>query len=343
MSDDEFVDGAEIGTRSTTSSAPYTPSYRNINIGPRGNKFKACQTPDPHHPETSTTMSHPLGNPILHTGENTHQPSFNEPYQARSNERLVHVLREENLRSWNLKFTGDSDIVDFFLRIDDFMRSREISESKVVKCFSDLLGGKALDYYRQIRDDTVTLKDLTIKFKTFFSPVDSDFVLEKGIRDHKQSAGQLLSLYILEMRTMNSRLTKPLEDSSLIEIIKHNISPAYAHLLAVSDINNLDQLTLLGKRFEAYAGPPISKPMVEQPRHHKQIKVVNSQYQRKQANPIVCKKCKRVGHSYRQCRTIPGVVCFRCGEKGALSSNCPKCHPQHQSKPNNSPNPNQKN
>lgn len=255
------------------------------------------------------------------------------PNYSPSHERVVHILKEESIRSWNLKFTGESDVVDFFLRIDDFRRSRDVSEYKVIKCFADLLGGKALDYYRQIRDNTITLADLSYKFKQFFTPIDNDFILERSIRDHKQMPGQSLGLYVLEMQTMNARLADPLGEAHLIDIVKHNMLPTYAHLLALYDIVDLEQLISLGKRFEAYSLQPFQSNTAvhKQPKPYTQkVAIVHSKAQQKRADPVNCLKCKKLGHSYRECRTIPGIVCFQCGEKGFLSSNCPKCHPPTQ-------------
>ena len=256
-----------------------------------------------------------------------HNPPQSQSAPAEHSTVVTYVVRDDNFKSWNLKFTGDSSIVDFFLRIDDCMRTRDVPEQKIVKCFSDFLSGKALDYYRQIRDSVVTLEDLQNKFRTFFSSFDSDFISEKQIRDHKQNLGQPLHIYVLDMQTLNSRLTLPLSEATLIEIIKHNLLPTYAQLLAVNDIQTIDRLITLGKRYEAYAvttsGNSSSKPIKGQ----KQVTVVNTQYKKKETLVITCQKCKKSGHSYKQCRSIPGIVCFKCGTKGVITSRCSKCNP----------------
>lgn len=322
--DDKFhdvSDGEDGDIPSTTTE--YSPSYRNINFEKRPDRTN-MGLPSLTQPGVSWSTAHTA--PIPSVGQLG--PNYQ---QLTDSDRVVHVLRDESLKSWNLKFTGESDVTEFFYRIDDFMRSREVPERKILKCFADLLGGKALDYYRIIRDNVTSLADLISKFRGFFTPIDSNFALEKSIREHRQSSGQLLSLYILEMQSMNSRLSVPLSEGNLIEIIKHNLSPAYASLLAVSDINTLDQLITLGKRFEAYSGSsPSTSQSVKQPKHNKQVTVVNSKFIKRQTTSVVCKKCKKTGHSYKQCRTIPGIVCFGCGKKDVLTFRCPICHPSNQ-------------
>lgn len=259
--------------------------------------------------------------------KHTYQPSHSQTVPAVDSNVITYVVRDDNFRSWNLKFTGDSSIVDFFLRIDDCMRTRDVPEHKIVKCFSDLLGGKALDYYRQIRDSVVTLEDLQNKFRTFFSSFDNDFTLEKQIRDHKQSVGQPLHIYVLDMQTLNSRLTSPLSEITLIEIIKHNLLPTYAQLLAVNDIQTIDRLISLGKRYEAYAVSTPCNSVTKPNKGPKQVTVLNTQYKKKEKTPVTCQKCKKSGHTYKQCRSVPGIVCFKCGAKGVLTTRCPKCNP----------------
>lgn len=312
----ETVSTVNINTNMETTTAPCF-----VNTQPRSGRYKSEPQPGPSQP--TMTWSH--GTPITHTSQPSHgdQGPHSYAHFADSDKQVIHVMRDDSLKSWNLKFNGDSDVIDFFLRIDDYMRSRDISEQKVVRCFSDFLGGKALDFYRQVRDSVCTLADLQTKFKIFFNPTDGDFVLEKNIREHKQRDGQPLNLYILEIQTMNSRLTIPLSNGSLLEIIKHNLLPAYAHLLAVSQDDSIDNLIALGKRFEAYAGPltTTSPPNRKNTRSVATVKTDNNR------NIITCQKCKKKGHSYRQCRTIPGIVCFQCGTRNVLSSNCPKCRP----------------
>jgi hypothetical protein len=328
MSDDGKGGGSQ-GERSGGDDSPLTPvienpAYRFVNTQARGNKnVKDLKLLIPQPGPSGPHM--PVVTP--------------QPTEQTNNikERVVHIYKEDNLRSWNLKYSGDSDVAEFLLRINDYMRSRDASEHKVLRCFSDLLSGRALDFYRQVRDSTSSLTDLLGKFKSFFTPIDSDYVLERTIRDHKQSTGQSLSMYVLEMQAMNSRLSVPLWEPSLIEIIKHNISPAYAHLLAVCDIDTLDRLIALGKRFEAYANPFPSESAMKPPRSHKQVTVVNTQHQKKRVIPETCRKCKKIGHNYKQCRTIPGIVCFGCGERGVLSSTCTKCRSDLQKPVQSSP------
>lgn len=346
MSDEEGDEFHDTGARevkpptTTRELTGFNPSY--VNTRPRGAAADA-HPPGPSTPKPLESTLPYLGAPGLVrqtnstlTGAVTTTPTTGT---TGSTERIVHVLREDHLRSWNLKFSGDSDVTDFFLRIDDYRRSRDTPERKVLKCFADLLSGKALDYYRHIRDGVSSLSELQDLFRSFFTSIDNDYTLEKTIREHRQSPGQSLHFYILEMQTMNARLTTKLSETTLLQIIKHNILPSYGHLLAVDDSNSIQNLIAIGKRFEAYSGLPGSTNNSKTTKQIKQINEIKTYNQRNfksnntqrqvnnKNNQLTCKKCKKSGHSYQQCRTIPGIVCFQCGQKNVLTSTCHKCNP----------------
>ena len=257
---------------------------------------------------------------VLHTFNNMDGAREYESNKQSQLQPLTYIIKEQNIKSWNVKFSGEGSVDDFLLRVNESMQAYNVHETVLLRCFCELLSGDALKFYRLIRDQVQSWSELQNQFKDFFNAVDSNYILERKIRELKQNPGQPIALYILELRSMNQKLSNPISDVALLEIAKHNILPTYAQVLAVNKIENFNSLLTITKHYEAYAGCSSDAPNVGNKQSFK------SNTFRKTTNVPTCMKCKKVGHHHSVCRTIPGPICFRCGLKGTTARTCEKCN-----------------
>lgn len=153
------------------------------------------------------------------------------------------------LVSLNLKFTGESDIDEFLLRVNEGRLARQIDDATLVRGFSELLSGTALKFYRTVSHRLSSWLNICSEFRRYFQSKDYSYNIEKQIRERKQLPGQSVSFFVLDIQDMNSRLAFPIGQENLLEIVKHNMLSAYAQLLSINDIASFDQLINISKNF----------------------------------------------------------------------------------------------
>lgn len=153
------------------------------------------------------------------------------------------------LVSLNLKFTGESDIDEFLLRVNEGRLARQIDDATLVRGFSELLSGTALKFYRTVSHRLSSWLNICSEFRRYFQSKDFSYNIEKQIRERKQLPGQSVSFFVLDIQDMNSRLAFPIGQENLLEIVKHNMLSAYAQLLSINDIASFDQLINISKNF----------------------------------------------------------------------------------------------
>lgn len=238
-----------------------------------------------------------------------------------------------NLKSWNIKFNGDTCVYDFLTRVEEARAAKDVDISIVLRGFSEFLQGTALQFYRQIKTNITSWDDLCTQFKTNFQPVDFEFKTDKLIRTTYQQANQTVFAYITHIKDLNSKLQTPIQGNSLLEIIKHNLLPDYTPLLANSVINSLEKLITLSRNYEAYSKKSqVFKSQPNTPYQNKNTTYSDTTNHRT-PSPEICKKCNRRGHNYKQCRTVKGTLCFICRTPDVLTHSCPKCNKNNKQKP----------
>lgn len=279
------------------------------------------------------SVTSPLSYPCAHQQHHASTPEFkiNMPTSGNSIQHVQPInyfLKAPNLKSWNISYSGESNVDDFLLTVKELKSARQVDDGTVIRGFTELLTGNALKFFRSIRHKITDWKSLELEFKSFFQTIDANYILERDIRQLKQLPGQSLSLFLLDIRDMNSRLVHPLDDTTLLEIVKHNLHNSYTHLVALNNVTSLEQLSSMGKNYEAYAGTltsPTSSNSNFYIKKEPEPKTNNIKQQ------LQCLKCKKFGHSYKVCKSVTEPVCFNCGLKDTLTKNCPKCTKQPRS------------
>lgn len=135
--------------------------------------------------------------PLTYSSLNAHQPRILDPMTNDeeqffdSEPRCQAVHKQENvppfpfkdysLTKWNLSFSGDTCVRDFFFRVEEEGMARNVNPTYVVRRFHELLSGSALKYYRAIRHPGLTYAELKSAFVKTFDVADYDFKVESQL------------------------------------------------------------------------------------------------------------------------------------------------------------------
>ncbi|XP_052744212.1 uncharacterized protein LOC112049545 [Bicyclus anynana] len=150
-----------------------------------------------------------------------------------------------------IKFDGKSCVRSFIERVEEFRVSKDVTDKKMLSYACDLFIGDALHWYRSIKRDVDTWKDLLTTLKEDFDLVDYDYRMLSEIRSRTQGATENIITYFAIMKGMFSRLNKDLPEEEKLEILIHNIRPCYASVLfTCSDIKSIDELRSICRNYE---------------------------------------------------------------------------------------------
>lgn len=150
-----------------------------------------------------------------------------------------------------LKFNGRTCVRAFIQKVEEFMESRSITSTKILRHASEIFQDDALHWYRAVKDKVDSWDELSSLLKDDFSQADYDYKLISEIRSRTQGERENITIYLSIMSGMFARLSKPLSESDQLEILLHNIRPCYASTLAsASQIQTLDILRTLCRNYE---------------------------------------------------------------------------------------------
>lgn len=290
----------------TAQASPILPSFpRRINMNP-GTSYsqRDLRTPE------GVSMGGPCSG-------NTHSTHGRNPeiFEQTSNPSRV-LVKDISLAKWGINFSGKECVREFFILVDENKEARDIPGSYIVRRFHELLSGSALKYFRSIRRESLTYTDLKKSFFRTFGLSNYDFLIERELRNKKQTLDESVQQFVIDVRDLNNKLTCPIPELALLDVIKYNLHPRYSPCLSTNLISNLDDLVRIGANFDTFNQPgnPVIAPLVN-------------------ADPsLVCVKCNQMGHSYRLCPNIPGPICFKCRKPGFTSRFCPDCNQNNDQK-----------
>lgn len=166
------------------------------------------------------------------------------------------------MTKWEIKFSGNTCVRDFFFRIEEESDARGVPSSYIVRRFHELLIDTALKYFRSIKHPELCYASLKAAFLKTFDVVDFDFKVERELRGLKQRGNQSVRDFIIEARDLNSKLVSPIGEDSLFLIIKYGLHPRYFPCLATNLINDLDSLLQIAGNFETFQSQPSSSKHV---------------------------------------------------------------------------------
>ena len=251
------------------------------------------------------------------------------------------------LQDWKINFDGNGSVSDFLFKLDTLQDRTICSNDHLLANFHIFLTGKAHDWYWLFTRQNPKAPYAMLKYaiKRQFGGLQSDHEVMLKISTKRQKS-ESFSDFLTEILSMNSRLSKPIEDPLLIEIIMKNVHTNLRYLLFSAQPQTIDDLRDLACRAESmikeskFIGSSTSKTIseIESLDHEEveehleldpQIEAIRiNKYSKPDYSRIECWNCRGLGHSYIYCPNdgTRNLFCYKCGTANVNTLNCPKKH-----------------
>lgn len=287
--------------------------------------------------ENISRISH--GSPVGHS--NSGQENYGQSDSPRGTLNLS-LLR---IDKWNIFFDGTGDIHNFLFKIETLRTRYNYTEDQVVASFHLFLKGKAeiwFWFYLKQKPNT-TYEQLSEAIIKEFETVEND--CDKIVRmvERRQMPKESFDDFFTELVSMNSRLSTPMTNQKMIELLKNNVKDSLGSLLFSCDIFSLDHLREAARKAEKYIARQnhlrYQKRFVAEvdnfrdsvPEAELEEEVDAISYNRVtdkktlDTSRLKCWNCDQQGHSFYDCPSDKrNLFCFRCGEKGVTTPQCRK-------------------
>lgn len=252
------------------------------------------------------------------------------------------------VKEWKISYDGTSPVSDFLFKIETLCERTNCSYDQLMASFHVLLSGKAENWFwlftKQNRN--ASYPELKFALTKEFGSLESDHDIILKISSRKQTLKESYDDFHSSVITMNSRLTDPMAERSLIEIMKRNVNANLKVLLFNSQPRTLNDLRDMARKGEevlresklhlVYSSAKqvnelhreeddVSDNEIDDP----QVEALQlpKRYSKPDYSKIQCWNCSDYGHSYIYCMDeARNVFCYKCGLKGVLTPNCPNKH-----------------
>lgn len=254
-----------------------------------------------------------------------------------------------NINSLNLKYKGDTCVRTFLTRLEELRVARKIPEVLIFNGFPEILDGPALSWFRSIRSEFTTYREVVSALKEDFDLPDLDYQLLQEIRARTQAKNETIVFFVSTVLGMFERLNKKVDETEKLDILTRNIRPEYSKELALHEITSIKKLKSLCKRIELaqVKASQFKEPNVSTSGNSNNFGDLSSSsgsYHFNKGNisrhkPFknyiasvqptgpkqTCFRCGKNNHPTNRCLNSKEIVCFKCGERGVRTPECSKC------------------
>lgn len=169
--------------------------------------------------------------------------SFNIPYAAKSEPK------------WNISFSGTPHglaVQDFVFRLESFAWREQVPVAQLYVIMPRFLKDVAEKWYWVFSQKfpNATYIQLRQSLIQRFSSIESDRATRRFIETRKQRNTESISDFILEIESLNNRLSRPFPELDLLEIIRENMSYDLQQMTLHLVIASIEELRLIGHRYE---------------------------------------------------------------------------------------------
>lgn len=288
----------------------------------------------------NTSHSSPSANSNTRT-ERSHEGSITPTGSNRSSSTASTVRVDK----WNILYDGSQDVNAFLFKIETLSRRYNYPLSEVVANFHLFLKGKAdiwFWFYLEQNPNTTypQLKEAIIKK---FDTVENDCDRIVKMVERRQMARETFDDFYTDLLSMNSRLTHPMTDQKLAELIKNNCRESLGSLIFSQELVKLDSLRDAARRAEKYLARQYQ--IRQQKRNVAEIETnldddqeetdegevaamfSRNIHKRKEIDTtnFKCWNCDQKGHSFYECPSENRYLfCYKCGEKNVTTPQCKK-------------------
>lgn len=283
----------------------------------------------------NTANQNSLPNGTLNANSNTSvsniTPHSHESFRP---EKVGHIIH-----NWKLKFSGDSKgmSIDNFLYRVEALTTQTLGGNFSLLCdyISMLFDSKASDWFWSYHKRTrvIVWNDLCRALRKQYKDSRTDVDLREMIRDRKQRPNENFDSFYEAIFDISDRLSEPLDEKVLIEILRRNLLPDIQHEILNIQLNSVSQLRDICRRREFFmqdVGKRQAYPKPFAPRRQvNEIlddESVSSDIEDISAISLVCWNCNKNGHRYQDCLEDRTIFCYGCGTPKVYKPKCPKCN-----------------
>ncbi|XP_017487598.1 PREDICTED: uncharacterized protein LOC108375949 [Rhagoletis zephyria] len=236
-----------------------------------------------------------LGESLLHTG--------GARLIAQKRDHMSNAEVMSTVRHWDVHYSGGDTLPDFLERIEE-LECYQITPDQLLPTLSEILRGKALQWFRVRRPHITTWAVFCTEVERFFLPRRHVSQLEDAIRQRKQLNRGKAKDYILTLQTL-IRQHPTMCNEDHLERIYEGLRVEYRLFIKRSEFQTIEELIELTDEYELLKS--------EEARQTRQAAHCLSTPDERYDGKNTCWRCKKRGHHRFQCR---------CGRDGTLSRNC---------------------
>lgn len=255
------------------------------------------------------------------------------------------------VHSWHLTFDGSPtglSVEEFLYRL----RSLTIDNfngdfSLICKHLQILLTGKAKNWYWRYRKQVLTVEwdDFCEAIRSQYRDFKTSYDVREEIRNRKQKPGETFDSFYEVVSSIVDRLSTPMTESELVEILTRNLRPEIRQDLLYVYVDSISQLRKLVQKRENFLND-------EHVRRNLMNRNTNTYLPRRQIAEIDnelsnddhtipsdnsidaikgpqksfhCWNCGEIDHHWEDCLQERKVFCYGCGTKEIYKPNCPNC------------------
>lgn len=176
--------------------------------------------------------------------------------ELRRKPRHRKIERGRPVSDWKLKYDGADNgqfLMKFIKEVDFVARSENMSQKELFRQAIHLFSGTAKTWFMTgiENEDFNSWNELKEELKREFLSPDHDHMNENRAIARKQGPREKFQEYLLEMQKIFNSLTKPLTERKKFEIVFRNMRADYKGHAVSSDIDNLADLKVFGRRLDA--------------------------------------------------------------------------------------------
>lgn len=325
-------------------------SAQNLNTSsPNSNRPPGMQTlPDVEQ----RTLEQLLGLPPTNRNANT---SHNNSSSAnRSNINTTSTISDLLFRpdkvsqimfNWKLKFSGGPNClpVDGFIYRVEALTNQTLGGNFEILCgnASALFEGKANDWFWRFHKTVtkVTWPQLCDALRRQYKDSRTDVDYREMIRDRRQKPHESFDSFYESVIDLVDRLEQPLNEKTLVEILRRNLLPEIQHEILNMTISSIGQLREICRRREFFMQDVHRKHGLSNNKFgHLQKRLSELGMESEEAPELLtpgdvveeitltCWNCRLIGHRYQDCIAERSVFCYGCGEPQTYKPNCRKCN-----------------
>lgn len=249
------------------------------------------------------------------------------------------------LYNWRLKFSGTSNclpIESFIYRVEA-LTNQTLNGNFDILCRNAnvLFDEKAGKWYWRFhkRFPNFRWSDLCRQLRQQYCDSRTDIDIRELIRDRKQKPNESFDAFYDSVIDLADRLDQPLDDHTLVEILRRNLVPEIQHEILNLTIKSVSQLRDICRRREFFlqdmrrkhgvsTGRPSSfSRRVSELDDHVEITPEVHQFE-EQVNVVnlTCWNCGEAGHRYHDCLAERNIFCYGCGAPSVYKPNCSNCN-----------------